>query len=89
MWINAATKMNPVNWGWKTDDDELVPILCDMNAAPDTLSNIIHGNCKTDCSDNRCSCRTYGLPCSSVCGSCQVTHCDNQVLDELDSSDEA
>lgn len=83
-----ATETNPVNWDWKLDGDELLPVMCDMNAAKDTLLKIIRCSCITSCSGNCCSCRTYGLTCSSVCGSCQVTRCDDQVLDELDSSDE-
>lgn len=67
---------------------ELVPVMCDMNAAPDALLKIIHCNWKTGCSGNCCSYRTYRLPCSFLCGSCQVVHCVIQVLDELESNDE-
>ncbi|KAJ8880744.1 hypothetical protein PR048_017214 [Dryococelus australis] len=86
IWMSMAREINPVNWGLKLDGEELVPVICDMNAAPETLLKIIHCNCKSDCSSNRCSCRAYGLPCSYVCGSCQVTHCDNQLSDELEDS---
>ncbi|KAJ8896465.1 hypothetical protein PR048_001809 [Dryococelus australis] len=88
---SLASEMNPGNWGWKLDDDdddELLPIMCDMNSAPDILLKIIHCNCKTGCSSNLYSCKKYGLPCSFVYGSFQVVHCDNQVSDELGDIDE-
>ena len=41
-WMSAASKMNPISWGWKLDDDELVSKMCDMNFASDILLKIIH-----------------------------------------------
>jgi hypothetical protein len=86
-WMGMAGEMNPENWGWKLVNDELVPIMCNMNAAPDCLLKIIHCSCTTGCGGKRCSCRRYGLPCSFVCGSCQVTHCDNSY-DVLQNNDD-
>lgn len=37
-----ANEINPANWGWKLDDDELVPEMCDISAAPDPLLKIVH-----------------------------------------------
>lgn len=79
-WMGMAGGMHPDNWGWKLDGNELLPVMCDMNAAPDTLLKVIHCSCTTSCSGKRCSCRKYGLPCSFVCGPCQVTHCDNSKM---------
>lgn len=62
IWMSMATEIYPVNWGWILYGDELVPIMCYINAAPNTLFKIIHCNCKTGCSDNRCGCRPYRLP---------------------------
>lgn len=53
IWMIRATETNPVNWGWKLDDNEFVPVMCEMNTAPDPLLKIIHCKCKTGCSGNR------------------------------------
>lgn len=37
--MNMATEMSTLNWGCKLTGDELVPVICDMNAAVDTLLN--------------------------------------------------
>lgn len=37
IWMNTAIEMNPVNWDWKHYGDEVVAVMCNMNAAPDTL----------------------------------------------------
>jgi 5'-3' exonuclease len=94
-WMGMASNIDPLNWGWKLEDNQLVPIMSSMNAAPDSLLKIVHCNCASGCNTARCSCRTYGLPCASACGSCQLTSCDNphnhqDFLDELeeDSSDD-
>lgn len=31
------TEMNPVNWNWKLDGDELETVMCDINVAAVTL----------------------------------------------------
>ena len=36
-----ANEMNPTEWGWKKESDELIPIMTDNNAAPDELK-VIH-----------------------------------------------
>ena len=69
--------IDPRKWGWNLQDDRLVPLMSTMNAAPDNLLEIIHGNCSTACKTLRCSCRRYGLPCRTVCGPCQIEECDN------------
>lgn len=43
----STAEINLVNWGCKLDGNELVVLMCDMNAAPDSLPKIIHCNCKT------------------------------------------
>ncbi|KAG1669042.1 Tryptophan 5-hydroxylase 2 [Nymphon striatum] len=90
-WMGMESGIDPLDWGWKLEDNQLVPIMPDMNAAPDALLKMVHCNCTTGCSGPRCSCRKHGLPCTSACGSCQLTHCDNQLIqvaDELEDSDD-
>ena len=43
-----ANEMNPTEWGWKQEIDQLIPIMTQNNAAPDELLNIIHCTCSGD-----------------------------------------
>ena len=67
-----------------------VPLMSTMNVAPDSLLKVIHCNCTTACKTLRCSCRKYGLPCTIVCGPCQLQECDNPHIKFLpeDSEDD-
>ncbi len=55
--------MDAANWGWRVEENVLVPIMSETNVAPDNLLKMIHCNCTTGCTTLRCSCRRYGLPC--------------------------
>ena len=77
VWAGKEEGMDPRNWGWNLQENQLVPLMSTMNAAPDNLLKIIHCNCSTACKTLRCSCRRYGLPCTTVCGPCQNEECDN------------
>ena len=70
-------KMNPIEWGWKVDNNQLVPVMTQNHAAPDKLLKITHCNCSEGCRLSPCSCRRYGLPCTGVCGPCQTENCNN------------
>ena len=48
-WMNIPG-IKAENWGWKTVNNSLVPIITDHNATPDKLLAIIQCKCKTDCS---------------------------------------
>ena len=77
--------------GWILQDNRLVPLMSTMNAAPHNLLKIIHCNCPTACKTLRCSCRRYGLPCTTVCGPCQIEECDypyNRFLPEESEDDD-
>lgn len=77
VWTGNESGMDAVNWGWKLEDNQFVPVMTNKPAAPETLLRMVHCNCTTACRTPRCSCRGYGLPCTSACGSCQVDNCDN------------
>ena len=88
-WMGMDSDVDPLNWGWRLEDNQLIPIMSDMNAAPDTPVKMVHCNCTTGCNTPRCSCKRYGLPCTSACGSCQLASCDNshnQLSEELENS---
>ena len=61
----STVTMDPLKWGWKLQNGQLVEITRDMLAAPDGLLRVVRCNCKTDCSTARCSCRKHGLYCSA------------------------
>jgi len=88
IWMGEEADLEPTDWGWKAEANQFIPVMNEMNAAPDSLLKVVHCNCTTGCSTQRCTCRTYGLPCTSACGQCQLQSCSNpfnQVLtDEND-----
>ena len=57
VWVGMANEMNPTEWGWKQENDQLTQIMTQNNAAPDKLLKIIHCNCSAGCKSCRCSCR--------------------------------
>lgn len=77
VWMGSEGDLNATDWGWRLEDDKLVPVMSDKDAAPENLLKMIRCNCTTGCRTGRCSCRGYGLPCHSGCGSCQVDACEN------------
>lgn len=77
VWTEMESDMNPVDWGWKLEDNRFVPVMTNKAAAPESLLQMVHCNCTTACRTQRCSCRRYGLPCMPACGSCQVENCEN------------
>ena len=76
-WMGKETSLDATDWGWKTEANQFIPVMTDRNAAPDNLLKVVHCNCTTGCSTQRCTCRQYGLPCTSACGQCQLDSCNN------------
>ena len=83
-WVGS--ELNPLEWGWRKENDLLTPVKCNMLAAPERLLNVIRCNCKTGCDTKRCSCRKHGLKCTGCCGECKGTSCSNvqSIIEELD-----
>ena len=82
-WLGMDRNMEPKDWGWKIEDNHLLPVMMNQKPAPDSLLKVIHCNCTTGCSSTRCSCRRYGLPCTTACGSCQTDSCYNSHSDSV------
>ena len=55
VWMGTDDGMDALEWGGKVDNNQMVPIMTDMKAAPDNLLKMIHCNCKS-CPPH-CSCR--------------------------------
>jgi len=86
VWMGKADHMEASKWGWNVEGDKLLPVMSDVDAAPEQLLKMIHCKCKAACATRRCSCRVYGLPCTPACGQCQLDACENPV-NQTKSSD--
>jgi len=64
--------MDANGWGWAIRDERIVPVMTEMEPAPDYLLDAIHCCCNADCSTRRCSCRKYNLECSAACTECDL-----------------
>ncbi|KAG1684201.1 hypothetical protein GQR58_009491 [Nymphon striatum] len=80
-WMGLCCGMEPTEWGWKVEGGKLVPVMTDKSPAPDILLQMIHCNCSGGCKILRCSCRKHGLECTSACGHCQDSNCDNMSVE--------
>ena len=58
---NGHDDLNPQQWGWKLDRGVLIPIMTDLDAAPERLLKFVQCKCKltskNPCGSNACSCR--------------------------------
>ena len=42
IWIGKQDGMDAVKWWWNVENDQLIPIMSQMTAAPDSLLKVIH-----------------------------------------------
>ena len=77
-WLNI--ELNPLEWGWRKENELLTPVKCNMLAAPERLLKVIR------CDTKRCSCRKHGLKCTGCFGECKGTSCSKvqSIIEELD-----
>ena len=76
LWRELSNKeLDPLQWGWKLDGKILMPIMTDLDPAPDNMLKFIQCKCKVSsrnpCGTNVCSCRKNGLKCVPACGDCR------------------
>ena len=81
-WKTLSTKsIDPLLWGWSSFDDRFVPIMTDLQPAPDGILNVVRCKCKAgserSCVTQLCSCRKHGLPCVAACKNCNGEACEN------------
>ncbi|KAJ8877577.1 hypothetical protein PR048_022032 [Dryococelus australis] len=80
-----TTDPDPTLWGWQKANEEFQPIMTDISPALDSLLNMIHMiTIDEPCYNMSCTCRRYGLPCSSLCKSC----CGKDSRNSLGKDDE-
>lgn len=79
--------LDPVEWGWRIDNRELVPITTDLPVAPQDILKVIRCKCKTSCKSASCTCRRNNLPCVTACASCHGDSCLNALKGQSDIAD--
>ena len=67
-WMSKSDALNLTEWGWDVQRGKLVPLMMDLNPAPDKVLKMIHCNCSTGCFTRKCSCRRNGLECTTAFG---------------------
>ena len=91
-WKHLETTLLPVDWGWKAENNKLIPSMTGLPLAPKDLLSIVRCSCKSSgCATKMCSCRKAGLPCVSACLNCCDNGCSNQekVEDDTEKAAEA
>lgn len=70
MATNAAPCLPPpaTSWGWMEEGANLVPLWMTLATMWAACRSLHICGCKTDCSTQRCGCRSSGLPCTPGCG---------------------
>jgi len=83
-WKGGDEKLNPVEWGWKLDDNCLKPLTMDKVPAPESLLKVVRCTCKKGCKSSICSCKKVGLMCSIACNTCKGVSCENSARPDMD-----
>ena len=93
LWRELSNKeLDPMQWGWKLDGKMLMPIMTDLDPAPDNMLKFIRCKCKVSsrnpCGTNVCSCRKNGLKCVPACRDCRGETCNNseQIIMDLEEN---
>lgn len=80
--------LDPLTWGWRSEEEQLIPIMMSTEPAPAELLKTIRCNCLTECKTSRCSCRRAGLECTLACGECRGMSCANSHPVSFDDGDQ-
>lgn len=87
IWMGHDT-MRPGEWGWIRREKMFQPVMTSLTPAPEYLLELIHCKCLQSCGTQRCTCKRYKLTCSSACGACQETYCENSQQEVLSEEDD-
>lgn len=88
VWLGHGQDVPPEQWGWKINEEKMVPFLTDKPPAPQELLQCIRCSCKTGCYSFRCTCRRNGLDCSFACSECRGVCSNTQTLSPDTDSEE-
>ena len=75
--------LDPMEWGWSMEGDNLVPSYTDKDVAPANLLKLVSCGCKHSCTKS-CSCVKLGLHCSVMCSTCNGQLCKNVPANPTD-----
>ena len=78
--------LDPLEWGWKLNENSLAPIMTDLDPAPSHLLQFVRCKCKAEnrrCSTSICFCRKHGLKCVLSCGTCRRKSFENNDVRDL------
>ena len=67
-WMRESN-LRAVDWDWAVKSNKFIPVLTDLEAAPQSILEIIRCQCKTDFLSRRIGCRKNNFPCTYSCGS--------------------
>ena len=74
--------LEPLENGYHKDKDgQLKPVTTELLPAPEAIIEMVRCRCKADCSSQKCSCTSVGLPCTELC------QCSSDCLNEADCRD--
>jgi len=80
-----GVELSSLDWGWKiSGTGKLLPIMTDLQPAPQKILEVVRCGCKSGCGTMRCSCRKHAMTCASDCYECRGV-CDNNTLKDNDS----
>lgn len=88
-----GNEMEVIDWGWKLDDNLLIPVYTVDALIPDEILKKISCTCVSGCKNKTCGCKKNYLKCTSVCLHCDSTKCSNfetlpdNIINVDDSSD--
>lgn len=83
---------DPLENGYYQDEHgQLLPVTTNILPAPKAIIEMVRCQCKTNCSSQRCSCRSKSLSCTDLClcgTECENDSDSNMAYDSQDESDD-
>ena len=77
----------PTEWGWKSTNGQLFPVLTRQSPAPEKLLTFISCNRKKNC-EHLCGCKKSGLFCTALCSYCRrngYSNSEEPLMCDLDT----
>ena len=83
-WLGV--EMSSVDWGWKVSAGNLLPIMTDLQPAPQNLLEVVRCGCMSACDTMRCPYRKHGMTCSTAYSECRGVYANtpNDIDSESD-----
>ena len=78
-YIPNPTIPAPDQYGWKREQNSVIPILMSRNAIPQECLELVSCQCQKGCQTMRCKCRKARLQCTGAC-KCSDLHEDSPCI---------